>query len=174
MSDKNQFRLAEITDGVVDNGQFITHQVSYLGKEANGIAFYPYGLHASAPPKSWALMASIQSHPDNRALVISEPKIRPKLKLGEVALYTPLIPGLIITLQADGQLSIKSPVKVFVDAPEAEFIGNLKIKGNLEVVGSTTLSATVTSNGKDISGTHTHSGSPTSPSGPISPTGEVQ
>lgn len=166
-------RLAQITQEVVDNEQFVSHQVSYLGKEANGTVFYPYGLHASAPIDSWALMFGIQGHPDNRALIVSAPKDRPNLKLGEVTLYHPLIPDLIIKLQEDGQLLIKSAVKVFVDAPEVEVTGNVKINGSLEVVGSTTLSATVTSNGKDISDTHTHTGSPTAPTGAISNTGVV-
>lgn len=173
MSDKDQVRLAKITKNVVGDGQFISHEVSYLGKEANGIAFYPYGFHANAPPESWALMLSIQGHPDNRALLVSEPKVRPELKSGEVALYHPLIPDLIITLQSDGQLLIKSGVKVFVNAPEAEFTDNVKINGNLEVVGNTTLSSTVISNGKDISDTHTHEGSPTAPDGARSDTGAV-
>lgn len=201
MSDEDQTRLAKITEDVVDDGQFISHQVSYLGKEANGIVFYPYGFHANAPPESWALMLSIQSHPDNRALLVSEPKIRPTLKPGEVALYSPLIPGLIITLQEDEQLSIKSPVKVLVEAPEIECIasvkvlvdapdielkGNVKIIGNLTidktvgdtdgdltVAGDTALSATVTSNTKNISDDHTHIGSPTAMTGSQSPTGVV-
>lgn len=173
MSDQDQIRLAEITKGIVDGEQILSHQISYLGKVANGIVFYPYGFHANAPPESWALMLSIEGHSESRALLVSEPKVRPKLKPGEVALYSPLIPGLIITLQADKQLSIKSPVKVFVDAPEAEFISNVKITGNLEVVGSTKLSSTVTSGGKDISDSHSHTGSPTAPSGAISDTGEV-
>lgn len=190
MSDPNQARLAKITENVVDNGQFISHQVSYLGKEANGIAFYPYGFHANAPVESWALMLSIQGHPDNRALLVSEPKVRPELLSGEVALYSPLIPDLIIKLQIDDKLLlIKSPMKVLVEAPEIELKGNVTVTGNLTVNftdsmtmtdgnltvdGSTTLSATVTSSGKDISNTHTHEGSPTVPAlNGISDTGAV-
>lgn len=76
-----------------------------------------------------------------------------------------------ITLLTDGTISIKAETKVTVDAPDAEFTGNVKILGNLEVIGNSTLSSTVTSNGKDISDTHTHDGSPTAPSGPKTPTG---
>ncbi len=76
-----------------------------------------------------------------------------------------------LTLLTDGTLSLKAETKVTVDAPDAEFTGNVKILGNLEVIGSSTLSSTVTSNGKDISDTHTHTGSPTAPAGPVSPTG---
>ena len=76
-----------------------------------------------------------------------------------------------ITLLTDGTISIKAETKVTVDAPDAEFTGNVKILGNLEVIGESTLSSTVTSNGKDISDTHTHDGSPTAPSGPKTPTG---
>lgn len=76
-----------------------------------------------------------------------------------------------ITLLTNGTINIKANTKVTVDAPDAEFTGNVKIFGNLEVIGSTSLSSTVTSNGKDISDTHKHGGSPTAPSGPISNTG---
>tara|TARA_R110000744_G_scaffold20470_1_gene53728 strand:- start:2966 stop:3682 length:717 start_codon:yes stop_codon:yes gene_type:complete len=76
-----------------------------------------------------------------------------------------------ITLLDDGTISIKAETKVTVDAPDAEFTGNVKILGNLEVIGNTVLSSTVTSNGKDISDTHTHVGSSTAPSGPQVNTG---
>lgn len=79
-----------------------------------------------------------------------------------------------ITLLTDGTISTKAETKVTVDAPDAEFTGNVKILGNLEVIGSSTLSSTVTSNGKDISDTHLHDGPATAPTGPISPTGAPQ
>lgn len=79
-----------------------------------------------------------------------------------------------ITLLTDGTISIKAETKVTVDAPDAEFTGNIKILGNLEVIGSSTLSDTVTSNGKDISDTHLHDGPLTAPTGPVAPTGAPQ
>ncbi len=79
-----------------------------------------------------------------------------------------------ITLLTDGTISIKAETKVTIDAPDAEFTGNVKILGNLEVIGDSTLSDTVTSNGKDISDTHLHDGPITAPSGPIAPTGAPQ
>lgn len=79
-----------------------------------------------------------------------------------------------ITLLTNGTISIKAETKVTVDAPDAEFTGNVKILGNLEVIGDSTLSSTVTSNGKDISDTHLHDGPATAPTGPIAPTGAPQ
>ncbi len=74
-------------------------------------------------------------------------------------------------LLTDGTAELKADTKVTVDAPDADFTGNVKILGNLEVIGSSALSGTVTSNGKDISDTHSHTGSPTAPNGPVSNTG---
>lgn len=79
-----------------------------------------------------------------------------------------------ITLLTDGTISIKAETKVTVDAPDAEFTGNVKIFGNLEVVGTSMLSSDVTSNGKDISDTHLHDGPATAPDGPVAPTGAPQ
>lgn len=174
MSGNNLIRLGRIADNLPkDQQQFATQKVEYLGKVADATMVFPYGMHANVAIDSLTLLFSVQGNPDNRAAIAWLPKSLPDLKPDEVAFFHPKIPNLIIKLQEDGQLLIKSAVKVFVDAPEAEFTGNVKINGNLEVVGSTTLSATVTSNGKDISDTHTHSGSPTAPTGAISDTGAV-
>lgn len=78
-----------------------------------------------------------------------------------------------LTIAADGTMTLKANTKVTVNAPDAEFTGNVLVQGNLEVTGETTLSDTVTSNSKDISDTHKHEGSPTAPTGAKSDTGAV-
>ena len=149
---RNLIRWARITKPSKDTEQFAVQQLEYLGKVADALMVFPYGMHANLPPGALALMFSIQGNPENRAAIAWTPDKRPVLKEGEVAFYHPALPALIIKLQADGSLSIKSGVSVDIEAPEVSIIGNLT------VTGTTTLGAVVTSNGIDISDTHKHSG----------------
>lgn len=156
MKDKNSIRLSRITVPAADDKQFTAQQMEYLGKVADGITVFPYGIHANVPADFLALMFSVQGNPDNRFAIPFNTRKRPTLASGEVAFFHPLLPDLIIKLQANGKMLIKSGVSVDVDAPEATFSGNVTIDGNLTVIGTSTLGATVTSNGKDISDTHGH------------------
>ena len=137
---------------------FPIQNVSYLGKTAPAYVLFPYGMHAHIPTGFLGLKFAINGNAESRVLIPCSPKERPQLAAGEVAFFHPLIPGMIITLQNDGTLSIESPTLVKVDAPEAEFTGNVTILGNLDVQGSTTMTGSVTSNGVNISDTHQHSG----------------
>jgi phage baseplate assembly protein gpV len=130
--------------------------MEYLGKVADGLIVFPYGLHGNVPADALALMFAVQGNPDNRAAIAWTPKNRPKLADGEVAFYHPLLPNLIIKLQANGKMLVKSGVSVDVDAPEATFSGNVTIAGNLTVAGTSTFNGTMTNNGKDVGDTHGH------------------
>ena len=156
MKDKNSIRLSRITAPGADDKQFATQQMEYLGKIADGTIVFPYGFHANVPADFLALMFSVQGNPDNRFATPFNTSKRPTLASGEVAFFHPLLPDLIIKLQANGRMLIKSGVSVDVDAPEATFSGNVTIDGNLTVTGTSTLGSTVTSNGVDIGETHTH------------------
>lgn len=184
-------RWARITKAGADDKQFATQQMEYLGKVADGLIVFPYGLHGNVPPNALAMMFAIQGNPDNRAAIAWTPKDRPKLAEGEVAFYHPPTDAFIIW-RASGDLDIETgnggtgninitckqanitaSESATFDTPEATFTGNVTIDGNLGVTGTTTLSSTVTSGGKDISDTHTHVGSATAPSGPQVNTGAV-
>lgn len=188
---KNIVRWATITKAGSDNEQFDTQQISYLGKVADGLIVFPYGLHGNVPPDAFALMFSVGGAPEKRAAIAWTPKDRPILAEGEVAFYHPPTDAFMIW-RVNGDLDIETGNKgganinikckqanitaiesVKIDTPETTFTGNVTIVKNLEVTGETKLSSTVTSNGKDISDTHTHVGSPTAPVGSISETGEV-
>ncbi len=188
---KNIVRWATITKAGSDDKQFATQQMEYLGKVADGLIVFPYGLHGNVPPDAFALMFSVGGDPEKRAAIAWTPKDRPKLAEGEVAFYHPPTDAFMIW-RANGDLDIETGDKgsanininckqanitasqsVKIDTPETIFTGNVTIDVNLTVTGETKLSSTVTSNGKDISDTHTHIGSPTAPGGPISETGEV-
>jgi hypothetical protein len=156
MSDKNLIRLSKITSPGQDDKQFPAQQVQYLGKVADGIMVFPYGMHANVPADILSLMFSVQNLPDNRFSIPFNTSKRPKLEAGEVAFFHPLLPDLIIKLQANGKMLVKSGVALDVDAPDATFSGNVAIAGNLTVEGTSTFNGTMTNNGKDVGDTHGH------------------
>lgn len=151
-------RWARVTAAGKDTSQYATQQVEYMGKVGDSFMVFPYGMHGNAPPDSLALMFAVGGNPDNRASIAWAPSLRPELKSGEVAFYHPLLPQLIIHLKEDGTMLVRSGVAIDVDAPEANFTGNVTVAGDLTVTGSTALGATVTSSGTDISNSHTHGG----------------
>lgn len=104
---KNIVRWARITKAGSDDQQFATQQMEYLGKVADGIIVFPYGIHGNVPPDSLALMFAAQGNPDNRAAIAWTPKDRPKLAEGEVAFYHPPT-GAFIIWRASGDLDIET------------------------------------------------------------------
>jgi len=104
---KNIVRWARITKAGADDQQFATQQMEYLGKVADGLIVFPYGLHGNVPPDALALMFAVQGNPDNRAAIAWTPKNRPKLAEGEVAFYHPPTDAFIIW-RASGDLDIES------------------------------------------------------------------
>lgn len=102
-------RWARITKAGSDDGQFALQQLTYLGKTADSLIVFPYGLHGNVPVDALALMFSVQGNPDNRAAIAWTPKDRPKLAEGEVAFYHPPTDAFIIH-RASGELDIETGV----------------------------------------------------------------
>ena len=172
---KNSLRWARITAPGADDKQFAIQQMEYLGKTADGLIVFPYGLHGNVPADALALMFSIQGNPDNRAAIAWTPNDRPKLAAGEVAFYHPPTDAFIIW-RSSGDLDIETGTggsgnvnikckqanvtaseSMKFDTPDATFTGDVQIDGNLTVIGTSALGSTVTSNGVDIGENHTHS-----------------
>ena len=82
-------RWGRIAKAGADDQQFAVQQVEYLGKVADCLIVFPYGIHGNIPADALALMLSVQGNPDNRAAIAWTPKIRPQLADGEVAYYHP-------------------------------------------------------------------------------------
>lgn len=104
---RNLLRWARITKAGSDTEQFATQQMEYLGKVADGLIVFPYGMHANATPDSLALMFAVQGNADNRAAIAWTPKDRPTLKAGEVAIYHPETDAFIIWRET-GDLDIET------------------------------------------------------------------
>lgn len=161
---KNMLRWARITAPGSDDKQFATQQMEYLGKVADGLIVFPYGLHGNVPADALALMFAIQGNPDNRAAIAWTPKDRPTLKDGEVAFYHPPTGGLVVWRQ-NGNLEITTAADIKATCANAEITATTKITltaptinlvGDLNVTGDTAFTGAVTANGKDISDTHGH------------------
>ncbi len=141
---KNLLRWGIITKAGTDTGQFATQQVSYLGKTANSVMLYPYGIHANASVDSLALMFAVEGNPENKCAIPWTPKIRPELKEGEVAFYHPHTGGSIIWRE-NGDLEITTEASVVINTPTLTLTGDLVVNG------------TMTNNDKDVGDTHGHS-----------------
>lgn len=158
---RSLLRWVRITkSGLDDPSKFHIQQIEYLGKPADALMVFPYGLHANVPENAFGLMFSIQGNSDNRGVIAWVPKGRPQLEAGEVAFYHPPTDAFMIW-RSNGDLDIETgnggTGKINITSAEVTITAPLvTIDGDLTVTGSTTLSDTVTSNGKDISDTHRH------------------
>lgn len=124
-------RWARITKAGTDAEQFPVQQVEYMGKVADSLMVFPYGMHGNVPADSLGLMFAVGGNPENRATIGFAPQDRPTLEEGEVAFYHPLLPNLIIKLQASGEMLIQSDLKINIVAPETEFTGIVKANGKV-------------------------------------------
>ena len=66
---KNILRWARITAPGADDKQFPAQQMEYLGKVADGVMLFPYGMHGNVPADVLALIGSVQGNPDNRVAI---------------------------------------------------------------------------------------------------------
>jgi len=138
-----------------------------MGKAADTLMVFPYGLHANVPAEALALLFSIQGNPDNRAAIAWDAKVRPTLEEGEVAFYHPASGGLVVwrnsgnleiittadisascgnlTAEASGNVSITAggnaevtATLATITAPTITLAGNVVIQGGLSMAGGGT------------------------------------
>jgi len=139
---KNLIRWARITKAGSDTEQFATQQMEYLGKVADGLIVFPYGLHGNVPADALALMLAVQGNPDNRAAIAWTPKNRPTLANGEAAFYHPPT-GAFIIWRKTGDLDIETggngTANVNIKCKDA----NITASGDVNVTSATsTVTAT--------------------------------
>lgn len=126
-----------------------------------------FGFASRAPKNSECIVVALGGNRENLAIIATENRtVRFKnLAEGESAIYTD--DGTYIHLKKNGQVEIKTATKVKVDAPDAEFTGNVKILGTLEVTGAVTMQSTLA-----VTGASTLTGPVTAPGG-VSSTGTI-
>ena len=171
-------RWGRITKAGSDAEQFATQQTEYLGKVADTLVVFPYGIHGNVPPDALALLLAMQGNPDNRAAIAWTPKIRPTLVEGEVAFYHPPT-GSLAVWRPDGTLEITTGANIVATCANltANVSGDTTVDsgGNVAVTAggaatvdassatvtasTITLNGTVVVNGNfSVSGTMTNSG----------------
>lgn len=134
--------------------------------------FQNYGLSSHPHPGAEGIAVFVGGNREHGVIVaMDDGRYRPTdIEPGEVVLYDDL--GSRVHLKRDGEIHVTASALVVVDAPEAEFTGNVTVAGNLEVTGNvviptgnvtltdgtlTATNGTVTAGGKNLK-THVHSG----------------
>jgi hypothetical protein len=163
---RNLPHWARITKAGSDTGQFHTQQLEYLGKVADGLIVFPYGLHANATPDSLALMFGVQGSQSNRAAFPWTPKKRPFMAAGEVTLYHPETNS-VISWRSGGNLEVTTAANVDVTcanltanvsgAATIDASGSVDITTpTLTLTGNLVVNGTMTNNGMNVGDTHGH------------------
>lgn len=149
-------RWGRITKAGSDAEQFATQQVEYLGKVADALIVFPYGVHGNVPTDALALLLAMQGNPDNRAAIAWTPKIRPTLVDGEVAFYHPPTGGTVIWKQ-NGNLEITTDADIIATCANltanvsgdatVDSGGNIAVTAGGDITADATGDLTATSGG---------------------------
>lgn len=124
---KNLIRWAAITAPSADNKKFPLHQITYMGKNADCLAWYPFGYHANPGAATLALMLEANADPENRVMFPGSPKERiddllpTPLAEDEILLFHPPTKS-YIHFKADGTIDIDSQKDVNIRA-----VGNMVV-----------------------------------------------
>jgi phage gp45-like len=142
---------AKVT-GAGDNAKnWFIQQVTYKGKASNVIPVFPYGFFSHAKKeKSLGLIFFVNGKSENKAGIFFDPKNRPELLEGEVAIYQPDSKTIIKFLE-DSSIEVFTESKLSVVASDVDvtantvkITGNVSIEGNLSVTGTSKLQGTAT------------------------------
>lgn len=160
-------RVSRPGDDVAD---IPVQQVSYLGKVADAVMWFPFGFHANVPADELAVLMALQGNPEARIGLPGSPQSRPRVVAGEVVVYHPST-GASLKFNSDGTITITSIGVLTINAPQVTMNGNLFVNGTAVVTGNVFLfanvsatfgtaafGAAVTAAGTSIGSTHAHSG----------------
>jgi phage gp45-like len=171
---KGLLRWAIVTAISTDDQDFPKHQVSYLGKESDAIAWHPYGIHSNPGAEVLGLIVSLSGNSENKVILPGSPKERLHDSLptplgdGEILIYNPKTHSYVHFL-ASGSIAIVSKDDL-----------NITVTGdaNINSTGTTIITASAIELGSTITklcneafltffNSHTHSsggsGPPSSP-----------
>lgn len=112
---RSLIRWASVVRAGDDAGQFPLQQVEYLGKVADCIMVFPYGMHANVDGDSLAAMLAMNGNVDNRAAIPTSMSRRAKLESGEVTFYSPLTRS-FVTFKKNGDIEVSSVASVVATA----------------------------------------------------------
>lgn len=145
---------------VDDAKQLQELQVSMLDGEARNIVerFQDYGFTSVPFAEAEAIALAVGGSRSHMVvLAVDDRRYRKRdMEEGEVALYTD--EGDYIILKRDRIIEVKAGEKLLVDAPEAEFTGNVHVAGNITCDGDVSDANGSMQEMRDIFNAHTHSG----------------
>jgi phage gp45-like len=137
---KSLLRWSVITAFSGDDKDFPTHQVTYIGKNADALSWYPYGFHANPGAGALALMIAVNGDPENRVVFPGSPKER-----GGTLLPTPLNPGEVLVYNPTTQSFIHMKLDGGIDIEAT--ISDINIKSSAGNVNVDAINAVVTTTG---------------------------
>ena len=151
-------RWAAIESTGSDDTPYPWQQVSFLDRTMDSAVWFPYGLHALAPPESLALMWAISGQGESLVHMPGSPRERVRLKEGEVVLYHPGKGAKIhfkadgsVDLTATGDVNITSAASVNVTAPAVAVTAPaVAVTGALSVTGNAELDADLNHDGANV------------------------
>lgn len=134
-----------IITAVNDSGDLQSLQIKVMaGESMEKIArFQEFGFSSNPPSGTEGILLALGGNRENAVIIATEHRaFRFKsLQSGESILYTD--DGTTIHLKKNGEIELKTSLKVTIDAPDTLFKGNAKVEGNLEVEGTSTLTEDV-------------------------------
>lgn len=132
---KGLIRLARISAASADDRDFPDHQIGFLGKEGNAIAWYPFGFHANPDKGALAMLFAIGGNPEARHVLPGSPKERIKpLAAGEVVYYHPAT-GSKVHMRADGSIDIDAQLDLNVTVA-GDAVINVTGDADIDIGGS--------------------------------------
>lgn len=151
---KKLVRIGIVSISGEDNGTIPLQQVSYKGKGGNGTAWYPYGFHAVAKPDSYTLIILPNANSEERVHIPTSMLERPNGNPGDVFVFHPDTGAEIhfdstgkITITGVADVTIVSPTKISMAAPDIELNGDVVIDGTLGGTGAVDFDSTLNVDG---------------------------
>jgi phage gp45-like len=133
----NLIKRGYVSNFIADDLPHPIVQVSYLGKVGNAEVILPYGFAAGLPDETPVIVLSVLGNESNRICIPYSHFTRFKNQhQGEVQIGNEVTKS-YIKFTKNGNIEIKTDVKIKVTAPEIEIDGDL----NLTVNGNVTMDA---------------------------------
>jgi len=153
---KSLMRWAIINSSSDDDKALPIHQIAYMGKVSDAVAWYPYGYHANPSKDTLAIMISMGSNPENQVVLPGSPKERLGVKLptplgkDEILIFNPATQSYVHFLK-DGTIDIDSKKDINIRVAGnvlADVEGNMTadVEGNinLDAAGTAVINAAST------------------------------
>lgn len=176
---KRLIRWALVTKAGGDAGAYPIQQITYLGKTADAVMLFPYGLHANVDGDSIGPVFVFNGTDENRGMLPTSMTRRSKLGSGDVELYSPVsrsrvtirangnveVDGADVSVTASGNATVTAGGDITATASgtlnasaasASITAATIALNGDVTVTGGMSVSGAMTNAGKDVGATHGH------------------